>query len=286
MEIEFELIYKGLDADHSQLDMYDAAHAFLGLQRSLALTTHFVLNGEIITQATALKYAKIFSTPPESGSWKINSKIFIIGAAVWAAGTIDKETILGHLMFSAYDYAIKNTLGFHVDYKKSLLKLYEERMDMNKEQIRSKLDSLTEKCESSFLDMHRPFVKSKTAEEAEIIFKYKKERKPIGGSINEITYARIKEEIRSDIPEEIEGYISSYNMNTYKGRIYVISEERPVPFFLDKKSRTINAIRVITESLQINSINKFDKKAKVRIIAYKIFGISGRIKSLHVVEVK
>ena len=35
-------------------------------------------------------------------------------------GTADKETPLGHLMHSAYYYVISETMGFHVDYEKSL----------------------------------------------------------------------------------------------------------------------------------------------------------------------
>ena len=69
--IGFTLSFEGNDADNYQLDFYDAAQAMIGFQRSLAITSHLVLNGEVITQAPSLKGARIIAVPPEEGSWKI-----------------------------------------------------------------------------------------------------------------------------------------------------------------------------------------------------------------------
>ena len=51
------LSYSGLLADRSEIDFYDVSQALVGFQLSLALTTHLILNDEIIVQAPSLKGA-------------------------------------------------------------------------------------------------------------------------------------------------------------------------------------------------------------------------------------
>ena len=55
----FTLSYEGEAADLSLIDFYDVAEALVGFERSLAITTHYVLNGSVITQAPSLKGAQI-----------------------------------------------------------------------------------------------------------------------------------------------------------------------------------------------------------------------------------
>ena len=74
-DVQFELSYKGNDSDDHEIDMYDVSQALIGFQRSLAITTHLVLNGNVITQAPSLKGAKIYTFPAEEGSWKIHAGI-------------------------------------------------------------------------------------------------------------------------------------------------------------------------------------------------------------------
>lgn len=111
------LSYEGGLADNNVLDMYDAARGLAGFHRSLALTTHLLLNGEIITQAPSLKGAQIIATTPEEGSWKVTA---VVLAGIWAVTSASKDTVPGHILFSAYDYVIRSTLGFPVDFDKTL----------------------------------------------------------------------------------------------------------------------------------------------------------------------
>lgn len=53
--INFDLSFGGGITDRHQIDFYDVSQALIGFQRSLALTTHLVVNGEIITQSPSLK---------------------------------------------------------------------------------------------------------------------------------------------------------------------------------------------------------------------------------------
>lgn len=119
--IDFSLSYAGENADDHQLEFYDAAQALIGFERSIALTTHLALNGKIITQAPSLSGARIIVTPPIAGSWEIVAAVIVGSAtAAYKLGTAPRDTPLGHLVSSLYDYAIKRTLGFPVSYDETL----------------------------------------------------------------------------------------------------------------------------------------------------------------------
>jgi hypothetical protein len=122
--IKLTLSYNGEDSDNHQIDLYDVAQALEGFQRSIALTTHLILNGEIITQAPSLKGARVLATPSEEGSWKITATVM---AGIYALGTAPKDTPIGHIIHSAYDYVVSESLGVHVNYEKTLGQLVKNK---------------------------------------------------------------------------------------------------------------------------------------------------------------
>jgi hypothetical protein len=148
--LTFTLKYDGADATAHNIEMYDVAQALSGFQRTLALTTHLILNGDVITQAPALTGAQIYALPPEEGSWQI---VAAIVGGLWVLGQAQQNSVLGHLATSAYDYVINESLGFHVDFTKTLGQQYEEakKAKLNLPEVhQSKFDSVIEKCDSSF----------------------------------------------------------------------------------------------------------------------------------------
>lgn len=164
--IAFTLSYEGKRTDQHQIDFYDAAQALIGFQRSLALTTHLILNGEIITQAPSLKGATILAIPAEQGSWKWTAIIVCTGQLLYQLGTAPRDTVVGNLISSAYDLVISESLGFHVDFERTLGAQYEEYKRQNpdaKPITQSKMDSLVEKCEPALRQIHRPIVESESA---------------------------------------------------------------------------------------------------------------------------
>ena len=134
-DVRFALTFEGAQADGHILDFYDAADALTGFQRSLALTTHLLLNGEIIVQAPALKGAKIYLRAPEAGSWKAMAVVSMIATGDHYIGTAPRDTIIGNLAISAYDYVISESLGFHVDFDKTLGKQYEELQEGRRKKL-------------------------------------------------------------------------------------------------------------------------------------------------------
>lgn len=284
--INFTLKYAGRDTEDHRIDLYDVARAIVGFQRSLAITTHLVLNDEIITQAPSLQNAKIYTAAPEEGSWKITA--MIVGA-VYTAGTATKDTPIGHLIYSAYDYIISESLGFHVDYEKSLGLQYEELKKKSEPTIpileQSKLDSAIEKCEGAINDMHRPIWKSETASTGELIYNLGPEEKKFEQPLNIDTYNHMRFTVTESNSVTVFGRVSSYNINTYKGRVFLPEEKRPIPFILGETAKNRLMIGLITNSLTVNARDRSRPDGNISCIAYRNKSRTGRLKSLIIIEV-
>ncbi len=288
--VDFSLSFSGADSEEHEIDLYDVSQALIGFQRSLALTTHLILNDTIITQAPSLKGAQIFALPAEEGSWKISAGILILGTASYHVTTAPKDTPLGHIIYSAYDYVVSESLGVHVDYDKSLGQLYEEtkRKNIKLPVVReAQLDSLIEKCGTAIKEIHRPIYKTKTATQANITSNIGNTRKlPLGPTFSIESFEYLVEEYLEEEIDIISGYVSSYNSNTYKGRIFVPDEERPVSFELSKMCRDERSLRFIVNSLSENALRNFDNDSRLiycRIKRNK--SKSGHLKSYVIISV-
>jgi hypothetical protein len=284
--IEITLRYSGRNSDQHEIDLYDTGQALIGFQRSLALTTHLILNDEIITQAPFMKGAQILATPSRRGSWELTALIAVSTAAaglLYKIGTAPKDTPIGHLIRSAYDYVISETLGFHVDYEKTLGRQYEEFRLRKIPQTR--FDSLIEKCETAIKEMHRPISKSQTANKGHLITKIGSETTQLRHPLTMETYEHIAYTERTANSIELSGRISSYNINTYKGRVYVHRETRPIPFELSEEARSDQNIAAITTSLSANAQDETDEAGEVVFTAFEYRSRSGRLKSLSIIEI-
>lgn len=282
-QIKFELSYSGNESDEHYIDFYDLSQALIGFQRSLALTTHLVLNGEIITQAPSLRGARVYASIPEEGSWKIPAIVVAGAAGMYAVGTAQNNSPIGHLVYSLYDYAVSQSLGVHVDYNKSLGQLYEEAQKKKlpvKPVTESQADSLIEKCSTAFREMHRPIYKSETASTAIVVSYATKKPASLGTPFTQETYEFINETHEAKIPEQIFGRISSYNSNTHKGRIYIPDIGRPIAFEVNPPIRNTETAQLITESLQLNATRRGGELgAVISMLAVRRTSKSGHLKS-------
>ncbi|MDT4292028.1 hypothetical protein RO575_20895 [Methylomonas sp. MO1] len=288
--IQFTLSFEGNDSDRNLIDYYDVAQALTGFQRSIALTTHLVLNSEIITQAPSLKGAKIYAFPAEQGSWKSTAVISFIGMGIYNVATLENNSPLGHIVYSLYDYVVSESLGVHVDYNKSLGQLYEEAKKYNikvKPVTQSQADSLLEKCSTAIGEMHRPIYKNKTAESANIYCTLPDRPKlQINTKLTLESYDFLFETRITEVPEQFFGRVSSYNSNTYKGRVFIPEFGRPVVFELNQHARNQKSISLITSSLSANAVNDYaDSNSSIKISAFRNTSRSGHLKSLIIITV-
>ncbi|WP_341365477.1 hypothetical protein [Yoonia sp. BS5-3] len=285
--MKISLKYDGKLAEDHVLDFYDAAQGQVGFQRSLAITTHYAINGEVITQAPSLKGADLLVSVPREGSWEI---AVFVGAALYSFGTARPDTPIGHLAFSIYDMAIKKITGQHVDIEKSLGEQFE---DFNKKLPQDqriqpppldikRFDSLLEKIEPSVIDMHRPIIRSKTAESALLIpeTEFIEETRIDAG-----TYDFLIHRDKDDTPITTVGKVSSYNINTFKGRIYLPDERRPIPFELLERARSATNVSSVIGSMRANATAKMSDNADVEIEAFASRSRTGRTTRLDILDV-
>jgi hypothetical protein len=288
-QVIFSLSFDGGEATNHTIDLYDISHALLGFQRSLALTTHLVLNDEIITQAPALRNASIRAFPADRGSWEIMTGISIGTAALYYLGTAPKETPLGHLIYSAYDYLVKAALGVRVDYSKTLGQQYEElkTSDFNGPVLtQSRFDSLIEKCEPPLKELHRPITGNGTAERGKITARIAQRPSPVGVELTQSTFEYLDETFEEHTPTKYKGRVSSYNSNTFKGRVFVPSEGRPIAFELTQSARDSATLYIITSSLAANTLQPKDRHVGYfEFTAFKRTSRTGLLKAVAIVSI-
>ena len=289
-KVSFELGFYGGDTANSEIDLYDVAQALLGFQRSLALTTHLILNNEIITQAPSLKGASIYASLPEHGSWKLPATVVLASSMLYTVGTAPSNTALGHLVFSAYDYVVKESLGFHVDFEDSLGESYEKLRNENTNLPSLKeyrFDSLIEKCESSMRELHRPISGRGTAEKGRIIAgATATDMVPLGRDLTQETYEYVHQSVREPTVKQYLGRISSYNSNTFNGRIFLPSVGFTVPFQLIGTSRAPEKTLLVANSLMSNTqmIEPGEPAGMIYVKAESIVSKTKRLKRLEIVD--
>jgi hypothetical protein len=133
--------------------------------------------------------------------------------------------------------------------------------------------------------MHRPIAKTHTADEATITAKIGTTEREIGSPLNLETYEYVAHTDRGTDSFEFVGRVSSYNSNTFKGRVYITDEGRPIPFELSDTARSIDGIIKITASLAAYAQRKPEGEGVFVFNGFRNTSRSGRLKSLYITEV-
>lgn len=192
---------------------------------------------------------------------------------------------MGHLIYSIYDYAVTQAFGFPVDYSKSLHQSHKELLDPKKI-TPQKLDSLTEKIEGSLSDMHRPIVASESAHKATLYAADKPDKTiALGRELNEYSWDYLSHSEIDPQPSDVIGVVSSYNISTYKGRLYIFEEQRPISFELTHSARDKGSLGLITSSLRTNAVERGSRDGSIVLTGKKIRSSTGRLKGISVLRV-
>lgn len=283
------LEYDGAAAKNHLLDLYDFAKALRGFERSLALATHFVLNDEVITQVTSLRGAGIMCSPPQEGSFKIPAYIVAAGVMFHSLGSLENNNPLGHLIFSIYELAIFEATGQELDYDDSLREIYDRALKQGTSGIlmpkRHRFDSLVEKMEPSIIELHRPIVGSETAISAKVFDPVRRKTIESAPRLNARTSDQVRYRIRSEDADFVAGRISSFNMNTFHGRLVTLDEKRPIPFFLTPGGRSEEGVRLIAKSLSENIADPESDDSLIEFRVWRDRTRTGRTAKLIVLKV-
>lgn len=157
---------------------------------------------------------------------------------------------------------------------------------MPQELDEGKFESLIEKIEPAIKDLHRPISHSGTAGTA-ILGESRRGQifRQTGPVLDRETFEYINVTNLTSDQENLRGKVSSYNSNTYKGRIYIESEGRPVPFTLADSGRNPRVISKIVRSLSANALDRFDEAAEIAFTALRYESKNGRLKGFLILTV-
>nr|WP_159453932.1 hypothetical protein [Ruegeria meonggei] len=248
------------------------------------MTNHLLINGEVLTQSPSAKGFHQFILPPEEGSWKAGIGIFF-GTAL-TIGVASKDSALGYLAVSALDYVLQQSLGFEVDFDETFgpqIERAREQQQIPQKIDAERFDSLIEKVEPGLRQCHRPIVFSETATNAQVTWRLPRQAGILDGFFDSETYEYVSQTLRQEDLEDFQGNISSYNVNTFKGRVYIKSMQRTLPFEIAPEARSPSALRAIVGSLYENSSNEHLFSADVVLRGFRNESVNGRLKSIYAV---
>lgn len=297
-DAEFTLKFQGaLAGANNTIQLYDFAQALVGFERTIALTTHLLLNGEVRTQSPSTKGFHLVAVPFEQGSFASKTLLYVGGGAlsvVTAAGVAAPDTAFGWLARSAIEYVIEETLGFEPNFDEGLgdqIESYRQQQqgaEISRDLTQGRFDSLIEKVEPGLKAIHRPIVKSASAETAQIEYSVAGSPGILDGYFSQQTFDYVDRTITSEDFSDFEGNISSYNTNTFKGRIFVPDEKRTIPFELSDTIQTLATVNLITNSLRSNGQRRagrmLSNEPDIAFEALRNESVNGRLKSLLVTE--
>jgi len=149
----------------------------------------------------------------------------------------------------------------------------------------SRFDSAIEKCEVAVKEMHRPIYANKTALSAQITGTFNNRTKPLSKILTLESYEYIRQTTREDKISQFSGRVSMYNTNTFKGRIYLNNEKRPVPFTLIEQAKSLSNEIKLAESLSTNIKSKF-QSGDIKIFGHRCLSRTGRLKSILVIDIQ
>lgn len=268
----------GVDTKNSVIDLYDLSTALYGLHRSLAITTHFVIHNEIITKAPYAKDLKILTKPAKSGSYEIVGMVLVAGAAIYKFGTAPRDTPIGHIAATVYEWAVAICTGKTVDYSTTPIAAKLKKMEIETR----KIESLAQKIEPSVLSMHRPIL-TQSAETSQLAI----------GSANNIIFDSQSLDLTKKLtidtdPLQFEGRVAGYNPNTRSGMIYSTAEKRAIPFELERGLDITTS--TLAESLLLYDRVKSRKLYGARsgffkFLAKRVINQSGSVKKYYITHV-
>lgn len=110
-------------------------------------------------------------------------------------------------------------------------------------------------------------------------------KKQLSTTLTADTYAHINLNNMKSGSTLVHGYISSYNSNTFAGRIFITELNRPISFELGYNLRqSKDALSLIVNSLR-EHVLKIKDRQQLNCMVNKIEDISGRLISYHILSV-
>ena len=118
--------------------------------------------------------------------------------------------------------------------------------------------------------MHSPIIASKTAKHANIYYNDGNDDTKSTGSIDKDTFDYMEYSKKDTKDVVVLGRVTSYNVHAFKGRIYLPTEGRPIPFILDQHARMQDNINLIVTSLAASARDVLNNTSNLRCFVLRI----------------
>jgi hypothetical protein len=233
---KFSLIFRGLDADHRMLDLYDASQSYYGLARVLSVVGHYYVTGNIIAQAPR-SALPLFIVPPEEGSFKQTVAAAALGGIIAAPFTIFLAEMTKR-WFPQDDPQIQRLIESQLETNRLLREQLgkppektdeemeqEENARIHIEKNKAEAQVIRSITSNSFKSVFRPVGRS--ASTVSIVIGDTQE--PLG-AVNAGTLGRIEADDVSDKISTIVGVVNSFSRSSKTGIMFSRELERGFRF--------------------------------------------------------
>jgi hypothetical protein len=259
-ETKFIIRYTGGSADHSRLDLYDAATSMQGLAKALSITSHAFLNkGEVKRKGDSTKGVDFQLHPSRQGSFIEMVTVIFDDAAIKTIGA----SVLTVGFWDFVRYTWREATGRQGKLTEaSSTKIVNGNSTYDEE--------ITRALESPLQQLHRPI-----ASDNKILIEISRPRTGLVVQFNIATLDYVMSEDEPVIKQDVEGNVTKYNNLSGIGRFYDDRLGRTVSFHSDRLLDD-NQKRTLTWSL--HNSNGDNTAGKIKIDIEVIKSNSGYIK--------
>lgn len=259
-ELELAIRYRGGDADRHALDFYDGASSMFGFAKSLAIASNYLVTGKVSYKATAARGVKLLMKPSREGSFE-QFIMLLCDNIETVTGLILSPLALRHFI----KYSFSSAVGVNPDPPtQDIANIVSRTGDM---------EALTDALEGPLKEAHRTVY---TNENARVDL-----RTENGGmrdliTFNQNTASYLHDRIISDRATTHACNVASYNVNSKRGRLYLLDEGHTVPFEIAKTQPSVDTAALSWSLDQVN----VGRGGELSVVAKKITASNGDLKKL------
>lgn len=207
LEFRVKFVYEHGIADGHRLGLYDGAKSLEGIARTLTITTHALLNGEVRTRADVAHGAELYIQAPRGGSFVYEALIFVSGA------------ITSGIFYDFIKYTFNEAIG----------KIEEAPVRPSlQDRIEPTMGELPAVLENALINVHRPLM-----QDPAMTLKVTRPRGEVLATFDRETGLCLLPR-KEPMDEPVLGNVTRYNALSRWGKLFDRSEGRVISFHLSE----------------------------------------------------